>query len=321
VRLAFDPVVLALLALGGGLYVRALRIVGARGLRISPAQQACWWIGIALLTIGLEGPLDAYDSTLLSAHMAQHQLIGDLAAPFLLAGLRAPLLLFYLPRPALVALAGQRWLRRTFRFLRQPLVALPLYVLTVYAWHADALFVGALHHPLLHALQHECFLAANLLLWWSVIEPSRQRMGDGLWKIGYIFAARMSTMFLGMVFVFSRGVLYADGYGRGLREGIAARADQQTAGGMMMSLDIVIMAVAACWFFWAASRAYDRGEGARLAEEGAAAQASAAARAEAGTRREPATPADAAATLSPGSGHERTGEDAAVAEETAISGR
>jgi len=260
VRLSVDPVVLSLLALAGLLYVRALGILRRRNLRVSRGQQACWWIGIALLTIGLNGPIDAYDDRLLSVHMAQHQLIGDLAAPFLLAGVRSPLLLFYLPRPALVALARRRWLRSAFRVLRRPLVALPVWVLTTYAWHISALFEGALRHPPLHALQHECFLAANLLLWWPVLEPQRRRMGGQLWKIGYIFAARMSTMFLGMVFVFSRGVLYAGVYGTGPREGLSALSDQQTAGGTMMSLDIAIMAIAACWFFWVASREYDREE-------------------------------------------------------------
>jgi putative membrane protein len=265
VRFAFDPVVLALLLLVSALYVRALRVLRGRGVHVSRAQQACWWIGIALLTIGLEGPLDAYDDTLLSAHMAQHQLIGDIAAPFLLAGLRSPLLLFYLPRPALVVLARRRTLRRVFRVVRGPLVALPLYILTVYVWHLSALFEGALRHPVVHALQHECFLLANLLLWWPVLEPARRRMGGQLWKIGYIFAARMSTMFLGMVFVFSRGILYADAYGRGPREGIRAFADQQTAGGMMMTLDIIIMFLALCWFFWDASKRADE-EGAGTAD-------------------------------------------------------
>jgi cytochrome c oxidase assembly factor CtaG len=254
---AFDPVLLALLLLASGLYVRALRILRRRRLLVSAWEQAAWWIGIALLAIGMLGPPDAYDDRLLSAHMAQHLLIGDIAAPFLLLGLRAPLLLFYLPRPALVALARRRGLRRAFAAVRRPLVALPLYVLTVYVWHLSALFEGALRHPLLHALQHECFIAANLLLWWPVIEPARRRMGGQLWKIGYIFAARMSTMFLGMVFVFARGVLYADVYGRGLREGIDAHADQRTAGGLMMTLDIVMMVVAVCWFFWLASREHD----------------------------------------------------------------
>jgi cytochrome c oxidase assembly factor CtaG len=272
VELAFDPVVLALLALVCALYVRALRIVRGRNLRVSRAQQACWWIGVALLVIGLNGPLDAYDDRLLSAHMAQHQLLGDLAAPFLLVGLRAPLLLFYLPRPALVLLARQRWLRRLFGAVRQPLVALPLYVLTIYAWHYGPLFEAALTDPLVHALQHESFFLANVLLWWPVIEPLRRRMPGELWKIGYIFAARMATMFLGMVFVFSRGLLYEGVYGAGLREGFAARADQQTAGGLMMTLDIIIMVVAVCWFFWLASRDEDLRDEAERARRDPAAQ-------------------------------------------------
>lgn len=254
---AFDPVLVALLLLASGLYLRALRVLARRRLRVSRWQQAAWWTGIALLAIGLLGPPDAYDDRLMSAHMAQHLLIGDVAAPFLLLGARTPLLLFYLPRPALVLLARQRWLRRAFAALRRPLVALPLYVATIYVWHWSPLFEGALRHSGVHALQHEAFLLANLLLWWCVIEPQHRRMGGQLWKIGYIFAARMSTMFLGMMFVFARGVLYEGFYGRGLREGIRARTDQQTAGGLMMTLDIVVMVLAVCWFFWLASREHD----------------------------------------------------------------
>lgn len=254
---SLDPVLVVLLLLASGLYVRALRIVRRRRLRVSGWQQAAWWVGVGLLTVALLGPPDAYDDRLLSAHMAQHLLLGDVAAPFLLLGLRAPLLLFYPPRAVLALLARRGGLRRAFAVLRRPLVALPTYVVVTYGWHLSTLFEGALRHPLLHALEHECFLAANLLLWWPVIEPARRRMGGQLWKIGYIFAARMSTMFLAMMFVFARGVLYADVYGRGAREGISARADQQAGGGMMMTLDIVIMVVAVCWFFWLASREHD----------------------------------------------------------------
>ncbi len=257
---SFDPVLAVLLLAACGLYVRALRILARRrphALRVPTWQQACWWIGVALLAIALLGPPAAYEDRLLSAHMAQHQLLADLAVPFLLLGLKAPLLLFYLPRSLLVLLARRHRLRQAFRVLRQPLVALPLYVLTMYAWHYGPLFEGAAEHPLLHALQHEAFFAANVLLWWPVIEPARRRIGGGLWKIGYLFAARMSTMFLGMLFVFSRGLLYADVYGAGGREGLTARADQQTAGGLMITLDIVIMVVAAAWFFWLAAREHD----------------------------------------------------------------
>lgn len=254
---SFDPVIAAMLLLSAGLYVRALRILRQRRLHVSGWQQTAWWIGIALLVVGLLGPPDAYDDRVLTAHMGQHLLIGDVAAPFLLLGLRSPLLLFYLPRDALVLLARRRRLRAVFRVLRRPLVALPLYVIAVYLWHWSALFEGALRHSGVHVLQHMSFMAVNLLLWWSVIEPQRRRMGGQLWKIGYLFAARMSTMFLGMVFLFARGIVYADVYGRGLREGISARSDQQAAGGMMMTLDIVIMTVTMCWFFWLASAEHD----------------------------------------------------------------
>jgi putative copper resistance protein D len=273
VRVAFDPVVIALTLLVCWLYVRAVGIAHRRRLRVSAGQQACWWIGIALLTIGLNGPLDAYDDTLLSAHMAQHQLLGDLAAPFLLAGLRAPVLFFYLPRPALVLLARQRWLRRAFRFLRQPLVALPVYVVTVYAWHTNELFENAVRHSGVHALQHESFLLANLLLWWPVLEPAKRTMPGQLWKIGYIFAARMSTMFLGMVFVFSRPILYESVYGDGARPlGLSPFSDQQTAGGMMMTLDILIMFAALVWFFWHAAQQEDRDQAAAEAADRARAR-------------------------------------------------
>src|SRR3712207_8144990 len=55
-------------------------------------------------------------------------LIADLGAPLLLAGARYPVLMFLLPRPALVTLARWRAGRRAFRALRHPLVAVPVYI-------------------------------------------------------------------------------------------------------------------------------------------------------------------------------------------------
>jgi putative membrane protein len=261
----FAPGPVAGLLLLALLYVRAVRILRARGRRVPVGQQAAWWSGMALLAAGLASPLDAYADRLLSAHMAEHLLLGDIAAPFLLAGVRSPVLLFILPRPVLVGLARRRGLRRAFRRLRRPLPALAIYVAVLYAWHAGFAFEGALRHPLVHVLQHQSFLAANLLLWWPVLEPQRARMPGDLWKIGYIFAARMASMFLGMAFVFSRGALYGDFYGSApTRLGFTIRGDQQTAGGMMMTLDIVVMFLALCFFFWHASR-----QGQRAPEPGA----------------------------------------------------
>ena len=51
----------------------------------------------------LLSPLDSLGETdLLSAHMGQHLLLGDLAAPLLVIGLRTPVYAFLLPRGLLV---------------------------------------------------------------------------------------------------------------------------------------------------------------------------------------------------------------------------
>jgi putative membrane protein len=256
----FDPVLLPLFAGLAALYVRAVRILRRRGYDVPRWQQAAWWTGLALILIGLFSPVDYYSDDLLSLHMTQHILLGDLAAPFLLTGLRSPVLYFLLPRPVLVSLARSP-LRTAFRFVRRPLIALAIYAVGLYGWHFAATFDAAAAHPVIHALQHESFTVINLLLWWAVLEPKRRSLPGDLWKIGYIFAARMLSMFLGVGLVFSRHPWYASYYhDRARLHGLSPLADQQVAGGLMMTLDIVIMFAALCLFFWKASVDADRQE-------------------------------------------------------------
>ena len=256
----FDPVLLPLFAGLGALYVRAVRVLDRRGYRVPRWQQASWWTGFGLILIGLFSPVDYYSDDLLSFHMAQHMLLGDLAAPLLIAGLRSPVLFFLLPKPVLVPLARSR-LRTAFRFVRRPLIALPIYVIGLYGWHFAATFDAAASHPPIHALQHESFTIINVLLWWAVLEPKKRSMPGDLWKIGYISGARMFSMFLGVGLIFSRHPWYASYYhDRARLHGISPLSDQQIAGGMMMTLDIVIMFAALCLFFWKASVDADRRE-------------------------------------------------------------
>jgi cytochrome c oxidase assembly factor CtaG len=91
-------------------------------------------------------------------------------------------------------------------------------------------------------------VGASVLVWWSALEPQRRRLRGDLWKIGHISAARLPGMFLGMGFLFARVPLYEGVYGRDL-------ADQQIAGGMMMTVDAIIIVFALCFFFWRAAQA------------------------------------------------------------------
>jgi len=256
---ALDPGVIAWLLVAEALYLRALRILGRRGVRIGAGQQTCWHAGIALQAVGLLSPVDSFSEDLLSAHMAQHLLIADLAAPLLLAGLRTPVLLFVPPRSVLVALASRRRLRAVARRARRPLVALPLYGLALYGWHLPFAFEAAVTHPPVHALQHASFVGSGILVWWSALEPNRRRLRGELWKIGHMLGARLTGMFLGMAFVLIRVPVYTDVYGNGERGlGLSAVGDQQLAGALMVVTDILLMVFVLSFFFLHAAREQDR---------------------------------------------------------------
>jgi putative membrane protein len=258
---SFSPAVAALLLLAAALYVRAVRVLAGRGYDVPRWQQAGWWGGFTLIAVALLGPPDALSEDLMSAHMAQHLLIADLAAPLLLVGLRTPVLVFYMPRPVLVPLAHRRRLRSAFRAIRQPLPALAIYIVVLYGWHMAFAFEGALRHPLVHALQHESFVIASVLVWWSVIEPKRRRLRGDLWKIGLIVGTRVASMFLAMAFIIASTPLYAGYYGNRAREhGIAPLLDQQIAGGLMMALDLAIMFFALAFFFYRSAQDHDLAE-------------------------------------------------------------
>ena len=197
----------------------------------------------------------------MSAHMAQHLLIADVAAPLLLVGLRTPVLQNMLPPPVLVPLARMRWLRRGFAVLRRPLVAIPVFVVLLYGWHFSFAFGAAMRHPALHAVQHLCFVGGALLVWWPVLEPDRRRLQGELWKAGHVLAARFMGMFLGMAFVLTRRPVYFSIYGeRPHRHGLSPVADQQLAGGLMLGLDFFVILFALTFFFWRAAADHDRSE-------------------------------------------------------------
>src|SRR5262245_9958470 len=255
-----DVGALLLVATTEALYLRALRVLKRRGVAVPRSQIAFWHAGIALWVIGFFSPIHALSEDLLSAHMAQHLLIADLAAPLLLVGIRNPVLAFYLPRDVLVPLARSP-LRRWFDVLKRPLVAVPVYVIVLYGWHFSVFFEAAVRYPFVHALQHMSFVAIGVLVWWSALEPKRRRLRGELWKVPYLIGARMAGMLLGMSFVLIRVPIYTGVYGTGDRgHGFTALADQQTAGAMMVSVDIAIMVFALCFFFYRAAQDAEREE-------------------------------------------------------------
>src|SRR5205085_6202279 len=116
--------------------------------RTVPAwRQACYASGLLVLAIALSPPVDKLADQLLVAHMAEHLLIGDVAALLIVLGFTGPLLAPLLRNPVIGRL----------RILTHPVVAIAVWGTNFYVWHIPALYQAALRHDMIHALQHVSF--------------------------------------------------------------------------------------------------------------------------------------------------------------------
>ena len=132
--------------------------------------------GLAVTVFALVGPLDRIaDDKLLSAHMAQHVLIGDLGPALMVTALRGPLLVFFLPAPVLAPLARNARVRAVLGMLLRPRVAFGLWAANLAIWHVPYLYDLALAHQNLHDLEHACWMLAGILVWTLLVDPGSHR--------------------------------------------------------------------------------------------------------------------------------------------------
>jgi cytochrome c oxidase assembly factor CtaG len=240
----FEPLQLLLIGALAVAYARRARTLSGRGRPVPAWRLACFAGGVALLVVGLASPLAHLGEELVLAHMSQHLVVADLAALLLVLGLTGPML-----QPLLAIRAIDR-----LRVLTHPLVAFPLWMLSLYLWHVPALYQGALASEPLHALQHASFIGFGVLMWMPLVGPLPVPSWFGLpAKLGYVVGVRLAGTVLGNVFMWSGEVLYPD-YGLGEAEwGIAPLTDQGIAGVIMVAEGGLVTLGAIAWLFllWA----------------------------------------------------------------------
>ncbi len=187
--------------------------------------------GLGVTLFALVGPLDRLaDERLLSAHMAQHVLIGDLGPALMIAALRGPLLVFFLPAPVLAPLARNARVRAVLGTLLRPRVAFTLWAANLGIWHVPYIYDLALAHQNLHDFEHVCWVFCGLLVWTLLIDPGSHRrltVGGRVALAASMFAA---GMILSDVLIFTFTPLYPWYHGA---YGISALLDQQLAGIVM----------------------------------------------------------------------------------------
>jgi cytochrome c oxidase assembly factor CtaG len=193
-----------------------------------------------VLAAALSPPVDDISDQLLVAHMAEHLLIGDVAALLLVLGMTGPLL------GPVLRLRGIQWLR----VLGHPLVAVPVWAVNFYMWHLPALYQAALRHELLHVLEHATFLAFGIAVWMALLGPLPKPhwFSNGA-SLVYTLVVRLIGTVLANAMIFG-GTPWYPYYGAGDAQWhISRMADQVAAGGLMMVEESLLTIGLFCWLF------------------------------------------------------------------------
>ncbi len=207
-----------------------------RGHQFEKWREPAFAAGCLLLIAAAVTPLDALTYHLLSAHLLQNVVLAEWAPALLVLGI-PPFLAARLAR-----LPGAR-------FLTWAPVALGLWLVTYFAWHLPAAYDAALEHSALLHLEHACYLAAGVLLWWPVFQDVPHRLSNAARAL-YLFVAFVLASPIGLLLALLPEPVY-DWYEEGDRLwGLSAHADQQIAG-VTMSVEqaIVFFAIFAFFFF------------------------------------------------------------------------
>src|SRR3954454_6398685 len=121
-------------------YHRRARTLGREGRPVPAWRQWCFAAGLLVLAVAFSPPVGTLSDELFTAHMAEHLLIGDVAALLLVLGITSPLLA---PLPRITAIDR-------LRVLTPPVVAVVIWTVTLYAWHPPFLYQAALRHDVVH---------------------------------------------------------------------------------------------------------------------------------------------------------------------------
>ena len=216
--------------------VPAVALAYALALRRYPAERwriTCFAAGLSLVLAAFVTPLHHLAlHYLLSAHLLQNVVLAEWAPALCVVGLP----------PALGRLRG-------LKTLTHPLVALPLWLGTYFAWHIPAAYDAALRHQtsLIH-VEHACYFAAGLLFWWPALQNEPHRLSGGARAV-YLFAAFVLASPLGLLLALIPTAVYHFYVHAPRLWGLSPLADQQIGGAAMALEQAAVLFAGSTYFF------------------------------------------------------------------------
>jgi putative membrane protein len=229
-------------------YRHRTKTLAAEGRPAPRWRQVCFASGLALCALAFSAPVGSLSDELLTAHMVEHLLLGDIGALLLVLGLTVPIL-----QPLLRIRAIDR-----LRVLTHPLVALPVWAVNYYLWHLPFLYEAALRNDFVHAIEHATFIAFGMAMWMALLGPFPRPawFGNGA-KLAYIIAVRLVGTVLGNVFMWSGTVFYPYYIAGDARFHISPLGDQSMAGAVMMVEESLLTLGLLAWLFLRAAKEGD----------------------------------------------------------------
>lgn len=274
-RVAFgwvpDGFALTFLALAIALYGAGVLALRRRGDSWPVGRTVSWAAGLAVFAWATVGGLGLYSHVLFSAHMVAHMLLSMVAPIGLVLGAPVTLALRALPGPRTPGELGPRQLlqaalhSRAAAVITHPLVALALFVGSLYTLYLTPLFPWLMGHHLGHVAMEFHFLAIGFLFFWVLvgIDPAPHRLPP-IARVGLLFAAMPFHAFFSIALM-SASTVIARGYYSALDRpyGIDLLSDQGLGGGIGWAMGEVpiILVLGAVFVQWQRS---DRREAERF---------------------------------------------------------
>jgi cytochrome c oxidase assembly factor CtaG len=228
---SFEPLFLALAAVAAVVYWVAAR-------RDPPGRRAFLFaLGLLLIVGALNSPLETIAvHYLLLIHLLQNVMIADWAPPLILLGLT----------PAMRAAVARRG-GPVFAWITRPKIALPVWLVAWYGIHLAVFYDFALRNPWALNIEHVLLVAVGLLFWWPVLAGEPNDVSVPV-KIGYLGAAFVGSVFLGLGLTFSETPFY-DFYAQAPRLWGLSPSQDQNFGGILMNVEQAAVFLAAILYY------------------------------------------------------------------------
>lgn len=195
------------------IYIYTRGLLWRRGrstLVVNGLEPVFFMLGLLVLVLALQSPIDPLGERSYAMHQVQHLLLRTLAPMLLLlyspqailaAGLHSPL------RPVLAKMSRVNVVRAFFGILVHPVSVTVLFVISGYVWQYPTYFETALLNDNLHYLMHVTMLSAGLLFWWRIFDDRPSSIPHSK-RIVMLLIATIANIVLGAYLTLKEGVLY-----------------------------------------------------------------------------------------------------------------